>query len=138
MVCKENFTSFCNELSFKLGSEDQESFYLICKHILRCIMKHVIKKSPRSSSSQPSHAGRVVDLGAGEPLEAGNEPGSPGLRGLAAAARGAAFRALGGSTTPRKPHRILQQDVPPGAGGCLRPPGVPYLKSRREQSGIAV
>lgn len=53
------------------------------------------------------------------PWEAGNEPGSPGLRGLAAAARGAAFRALGGSTTPRKPHGILQQDVLPG--GWLEP-----------------
>lgn len=54
------------------------------------------------------------------PWEAGNERGSPGLQGLTAAARGAAFRALGGSTTPRKPHWIRQRDVQPGAGAFAR------------------
>lgn len=68
---------------------------------------------------------QFVDPAGENPWEAGNEPGSPGLRRLAAAARGSVFRALGGSTTPRNPHRILQQDVQPGAGWCLCPPGVP-------------
>ena len=80
----------------------------------------MISKSPRSALTSPCNPGRLVDLGGAEPLGSRRRAGEPGSSGTDRRRKGAAFPALGGSTTPSNPHRIRQQDVQPGASALAR------------------